>query len=213
VSEDFWTFEKVMRELQMEEDELKRLVSAGELRAFRVSDQMKFKKEDIDSFKGALDDSEPDVIELLDGDDTVDTGAGDSTGDDLTQELVFEDSEFAGDDDSDVGMATAPIMDDELFGDDTAKEAASEEEEGENLFGDAGEEEFLDDDAVVAGKTPIRKSRIGGAEEEVVEGPAFLGMMVLSSIVLIIGVIVVVDIATSDPSPMVEWLVGMFKEK
>lgn len=211
MSEDFWTFEKVMRELQMEEDELKRLVSAGELRAFRDADQMKFKKEDIDGFKGGSSDSEPDVIELLDSDDSTDVGTADSTGEDLTQELVFDDGDFAGDDEGDVGMATAPISDDELFSDDSVDEVP-DAEESEDLFGDTGDDAFIEDGAVGTGRTPVRKSR-GGEVEEAVEGPAFLGMMVVSAIVLILGVLVIIDIATSDPSPMVEWMVGMFKEK
>ena len=34
MSKDFYSFEKVLRELQMQEEELKKLVSEGEIRAF-----------------------------------------------------------------------------------------------------------------------------------------------------------------------------------
>ena len=60
-------------------------------------------------------------------------------------------------------------------------------------------------------KTPVSRTRGAVEEEEETEGPAFLGVMVVSAVVLLIGVLVVVDIATSEPSPMVQWLVGMFK--
>jgi hypothetical protein len=58
---EYYSFEKVLRELQMEEDELKRLVSEGEIRAFRDEDKMKFRKSDIDGLKkGRM--TEPTII-------------------------------------------------------------------------------------------------------------------------------------------------------
>ncbi|HPY74314.1 MAG TPA: hypothetical protein PLB63_02735 [Planctomycetota bacterium] len=58
---EYYSFEKVLRELQMEEDELKRLVSEGEIRAFRDDDKMKFRKSDIDGLKkGRM--TEPTII-------------------------------------------------------------------------------------------------------------------------------------------------------
>jgi hypothetical protein len=50
-----------MRELELGEEELKRMVSEGELRAFRDENKMKFKKEDVDSLKkGRI--TEPTII-------------------------------------------------------------------------------------------------------------------------------------------------------
>ena len=46
-SEDFLSFEKALRELKMRSEELKKLVSEGEIRAFRDGDSMKFRVEDI----------------------------------------------------------------------------------------------------------------------------------------------------------------------
>jgi hypothetical protein len=58
---DYFSFEEVMGELQVDEDELKRMVSEGELRAFRSENKMKFKKEDVENLKkGRV--SEPTVI-------------------------------------------------------------------------------------------------------------------------------------------------------
>jgi hypothetical protein len=58
---DYFAFEEVMHELQVDEDELKRMVSEGELRAFRSENKMKFKKEDVENLKkGRV--SEPTVI-------------------------------------------------------------------------------------------------------------------------------------------------------
>jgi hypothetical protein len=58
---DYFSFEDVMKELELGEEELKRMVSEGELRAFRDENKMKFKKEDVDSLrKGRI--TEPTII-------------------------------------------------------------------------------------------------------------------------------------------------------
>ncbi|GJM20436.1 MAG: hypothetical protein DHS20C15_03510 [Planctomycetota bacterium] len=49
---DYYSFDEVISDLRMEEDELKRLVSAGEIRAFRDQDTMRFKAEDIERLRG-----------------------------------------------------------------------------------------------------------------------------------------------------------------
>ncbi len=58
---DYFSFEDVMSELELGEEELKRMVSEGELRAFRDENKMKFKKEDVESLKkGRI--TEPTII-------------------------------------------------------------------------------------------------------------------------------------------------------
>ena len=46
-NDDFVSFEKALRDLSMQSAELKKLVSEGEIRAFRDGQSMKFKREDI----------------------------------------------------------------------------------------------------------------------------------------------------------------------
>jgi len=82
MADEFYDFEKALNELKMEEEELKRLVSAGEIRAFRSKGQMKFRKEDIDTLRKG--------------------GAS------LTDELVFDEADQLSLDDEE-GMATAKI--------------------------------------------------------------------------------------------------------
>jgi excisionase family DNA binding protein len=48
-NEDFLSFEKALRELKMRSEELKKLVSEGEIRAYRDGESMKFRREDIAS--------------------------------------------------------------------------------------------------------------------------------------------------------------------
>jgi hypothetical protein len=43
-SGEFYTFDEVVRQLHIDENKLKRLVSEGEISAFREGDVMKFKK-------------------------------------------------------------------------------------------------------------------------------------------------------------------------
>ena len=105
--EEFISLEKALKELRLKEEELKRLVSEGEIRAFRDADKMKFKRDDIEKLK-------------------QDTGKTlqyqDESSDTLTDDLLFdeevEDLEL---DDGEIGMATAPISSDETFVDEPAR--------------------------------------------------------------------------------------------
>lgn len=105
---EYYSFEKVLKELQMEEDELKRLVSEGEIRAFRDEDKMKFRKSDIDGLKkGRM--TEPTII--------LPTGEPDNSAEDSEVLLVEEDTsetllDIADDlDGSDSGSTAVPAMD------------------------------------------------------------------------------------------------------
>lgn len=80
---EYYSFERVLKELQIEEDELKRLVSEGEIRAFRDDDKMKFKKSDIEGLKkGRM--TEPTII--------LPSGEGGESSEDSEVLLVEEDT-------------------------------------------------------------------------------------------------------------------------
>lgn len=49
---EFYTFDEALAALNIDERRLKRLVSEGEIRAWRDGDHMKFKKSEIDSLSG-----------------------------------------------------------------------------------------------------------------------------------------------------------------
>jgi hypothetical protein len=82
-SDDFLSFEKALRELKMRSEELKKLVSEGEIRAFRDGDSMKFRSEDVQalrskasgdaelSFADSLEDDTGMVTEQLSDEDTL----------------------------------------------------------------------------------------------------------------------------------------------
>ena len=82
-SEDFLSFEKALRELKMRSEELKKLVSEGEIRAFRDGDSMKFRRDDVQaltskaagdaelSFADSLEDDTGMVTEQISDEDTL----------------------------------------------------------------------------------------------------------------------------------------------
>jgi hypothetical protein len=82
-ADDFLSFEKALRELKMRSEELKKLVSEGEIRAFRDGDSMKFRAEDVQalrskasgdaelSFADSLEDDTGMVTEQLSDEDTL----------------------------------------------------------------------------------------------------------------------------------------------
>lgn len=107
--QEFVNFENALRELKLSEDQLKRLVSEGEIRAIRgENNTMKFRKEEIERLK-------------------QDTGKTiqytEESSDTLTDDLLFDEA-----DDLDVdeeGMATAQISSEDTFvGDDTGMTTA-----------------------------------------------------------------------------------------
>lgn len=201
----YLSFEKVLKELQIEEDELKRLVSAGEIKAFREEDEMKFNLDEVKKLREKP--SDPDVIELLDADEDLDESSEptmDISSAEITEELSFDDDEPA----TDLGAA-----DDEFLSDDL-----DVEEEVELGSIDLEEEDLLQESEASAGgstrdKTLVRRSKIAGVaeEEEEAEPQWALGLLIASAVLLILGTIVMMDIASGSPSPLVGWLVGMFQ--
>ncbi|MFT5051385.1 MAG: hypothetical protein ACI8QZ_002796 [Chlamydiales bacterium] len=87
MSDDFFSFDEALDELRLKEEELKRLVSEGEIRAFRKGDTMKLRRSDVESLRAEL------------SGEVVDLGEG-------TEELVFEDDPDIIDE---AGMATQEI--------------------------------------------------------------------------------------------------------
>lgn len=80
---EYMSFEEVLGELRIDEEELKKLVSQGELRGFRDGLSMKFKKDDVIALKQGRE-TEPTII-LTDSDQEM--GIAESS-----DELILEDS-------------------------------------------------------------------------------------------------------------------------
>ena len=151
---EYYSFDKVLTELQMEEDELKRLVSEGEIRAFRDEDKMKFKRSDIDGLKkGRM--TEPTIILPSSGSGSGSGSASTVQSEEESEVLLVEDdtSETLLDiddlDESDSGSASStsvPTIDfSEGVGEDTGSETLTEE----LVFDDSSSELALDDSSSV----------------------------------------------------------------
>lgn len=93
--EQFYSFEEALKELRLKEEELKRLVSEGEIRAFREGDTMRLRRTDVETLRSELT-----------GGEVVDLG-------DVREDLVFEDdvelAEDAGLATQEIGMATEDL--------------------------------------------------------------------------------------------------------
>lgn len=87
-SDDFLSFEKALRELQLRSEELKKLVSEGEIRAYRDGESMKFRREDIESLSAQAEgDTKLSFVDSLEDD----TGM-------VTEQISEEDTLLADDD-------------------------------------------------------------------------------------------------------------------
>lgn len=151
---DYFSFEDVMAELELGEEELKRMVSEGELRAFRDENKMKFKKEDVESLKKgriteptiilpstpSSETTDETVLDLDIGQETAalsDTSAqlsavGGKKEDDLvvpSEEVSKEEEETFIEEDTDTGLSTEPLkLADEAGTEETVEAQAVEEE-------------------------------------------------------------------------------------
>jgi excisionase family DNA binding protein len=102
--QEFYSFDEALKQLRLKEEELKRLVSEGEIRAFREGGTMKLRRTDVESLRTELS-----------GGEVVDLG-------DVKEELVFED-----DVQGEAGMATQEISDVETILDEPVEEVAVSE--------------------------------------------------------------------------------------
>jgi excisionase family DNA binding protein len=107
---EFFSFDEALHELRLKEEELKRLVSEGEIRAFRDGETMKLRKTDVETLRSELS-----------GGEVVDLG-------EASEELVFED-----DTDLDAGMATEEISEADTILDDDVEDVGELELEEDDL--------------------------------------------------------------------------------
>lgn len=85
---EYYSFEKALKELNMKEADLKRLVSEGEIRAFRDQDKMKFKAADVAKLRSR---------------------GGDASAETLADDLIFDEDEDLDLSDDEPGMVTEKI--------------------------------------------------------------------------------------------------------
>ncbi|MEO0651441.1 MAG: hypothetical protein AAFZ65_12265 [Planctomycetota bacterium] len=129
---DFFSFEEALDSLRLKEEELKRLVSEGEIRAFREGETMKLRRTDVEHLKS----------ELMGG-EVVELGGG---GDDLVFEDDFEDPGMA----TEELTAADTLIDEDLGVLDEIEEEPLEVEEPEPVAVGPVEEPVHDSPGVLA---------------------------------------------------------------
>jgi hypothetical protein len=179
---EFFRFDEALHELRLKEEELRRLVSEGEIRAFREGDTMKLRRSDVENLRSELSGGE--VVDL--------GGAG--------EELVFED-----DTDLDAGMATEEISEA-----DTLLEEVEEVPELELEEEDLLEEELVEEEVEEAAPALRRPSPVAAADDEPHEAMWERALAILTGVVLLIGIPVAVSAATGNVMGLARSVAGLF---
>jgi len=184
--DQFFSFEEALKELRLKEEELKRLVSEGEIRAFREGETMKLRRADVENLRNELS-----------GGEVVDLG-------DVKEELVFEDDSL-----SDAGMATQEIglATEEIAG----VETVTEEEVVEEIE-TIGEETVVDEEAAAAAAGAGVTRRIAKVEDvpEEYEGGAMRALILVTTLVLILAVPLCLSVSSGAFSSVATSISGLF---
>ena len=173
---DYFSFEDVMSELELSEEDLKRMVSEGELRAFRDENKMKFKKEDVEGLKkgriteptiilpstpggGTTDET---VLDLDIGEETnalADTALGGEGDSGETSELVLDETDLTLSDEPDIGIeADETFIEEEVDTGLTTEPLKLADEADETVEAEAVDEE-IEAPAATATRRPSRVGR------------------------------------------------------
>ncbi|MHC4953483.1 MAG: helix-turn-helix domain-containing protein [Planctomycetota bacterium] len=194
-SGEFYTFDEVVRQLKIDEGKLKRLVSEGEISAFREGDVMKFKRTEIDKLStksGGSETSETVLSEITLEDEAP---AFEESGETLTDDLVFESSD-TGDKvgiDDQAGLATEEISSQDTFIEDVSDDVGMTTEPidlSADLTEEVEEEEI--EEVATGGQRAASRPQRGGrrvaaATEAPAGNPGITFALVLSSIVVFLA--------------------------
>jgi len=161
-NDDTFSFQEALKELHLEEDELRKLVSEGEIRAFRDGDDMRLRRTDIEGLRS-----------------------------ELGEDIAFEDDDF-----EDAGMATEEIS------------------EADTLIDEIDD---VEDIAVIEDIDEVEEEEIIEAApvvelEEEFEGMGMRILMMATSVILIMGLPLVISIATGKTGGIARGIGGIFFE-
>jgi excisionase family DNA binding protein len=182
---DFFSFDKALDKLSLEEEDLKRLISAGEIRAFRDGSKMRLRAEDVDRLAGdiGLGGGEEDLGEVLE-----------------VEEVLFEEAE-----DSDQGMVTTQLSEEDTLLDDGVEEVEMEEVEPTTA----------EPAAARAGTRSGRgagRARPNQDEVETVESGGMRFALIATTIVMAYGLAFLFAMHAAQSSAITKGVVNMFVE-
>ncbi len=195
-SGEFYTFDQVLKFWAIDETKLKRLVSEGEIRAFREGNEMKFRKMDVENLDltGARSEEETGVIDLSAG--------ADSSSETLTDDLIFDEGEDLDLTAPDAGMATAEISSQDTFVDEGI--GMSTEPLGVDA-GDMTEVISIDEDDEVQEERSRSTIARGGQKQRVMAAPEesggdmiFAGVMCISAVIMVMALLILLGIRDTN---------------
>jgi excisionase family DNA binding protein len=184
--QEFYSFDEALKQLRLKEEELKRLVSEGEIRAFREGDTMKLRRSDVESLRSELS-----------GGEVVDLG-------DVKDELVFEDDAPV----EEAGMATQEISDVETILDEPVEavdEIAIEEEAVLQT-----EEEMGGRAAALSARTQRPAARSAPEVEEPSEPGLVRAAMLITSLLLLLALPLCLSATNGKPSGVAAAIASLF---
>jgi hypothetical protein len=179
---EYYSFEEVLKDLKLEENELKRLVSAGEIRAFRDKNTMRFKAEDVARLRG--EPGAPQDVQL----------------DDLELDL------------DDAAPAAAPAAEaEELVLEEAAPEEPALEVEEVDLAAEApAEGPARGRGRTATRRAPAEAAAAAVGEPEGKDSPLLIGALIAGVVLLIVANIVVLDSVTGAASGLSAAVSNMF---
>jgi excisionase family DNA binding protein len=182
--DEFFSFEEALKELRLKEEELKRLVSEGEIRAFREGETMRLRRQDVENLRNELS-----------GGEVVDLGGVD-------EELVFED-----DADLDAGMATEEISEADTILEEDVEDVGEVELERE-------ERVTVKRKGAAAPAPAARSRRAAPVavvvEEAPDEGNGMRIALILTSLVMVLALPVCLAAASGNVSSIARGIAGIF---
>ena len=170
MAQDFFSFDEALGELNLKEEELKRLVSEGEIRAFREGETMKLRRTDVESLRN----------ELMGG-EIVDVG-------DAGDELVFEDDLEL----EETGMATEEISDMDTLLEEDVEDVGEVELDEPLVLAEEADEELVT-------TAPVSRRGADAAEEGEMEPMFVRAVVMLTAAVLLMALPVMMSIMGGDP--------------
>jgi len=184
--DEFFSFEEALKELRLKEEELKRLVSEGEIRAFREGETMRLRKQDVENLRNELS-----------GGEVVDLGGVD-------EELVFED-----DADLDAGMATEEISEADTILEEDVEDVGEVELEREERVTVKRKGAAPAPAARSRRAVPVAVT----VEEGPDEGNGMRIALILTSLVMVLALPVCLAAASGNVSSIAKGIAGIFGAK
>lgn len=210
-SGEFYSFDEVLRQLNIDENRLKRLVSEGEIRAFREGDQMKFKRAEIDNLagRGGRGGADTSLSEISLEDEPARGPAKRKGAETLTDDLLGEPDLTKR-----AGMRTAEISSQDTFIDKGGDVGMSTEpiDFNEDLGGDEPEEIGAEASAKRSARPAAPPPRRTAPVDEGRTHPGLVAVLMLTAVLCVLAVWVMWSAAEERTNSVSQWFAEKFTD-